>query len=151
MGSDAVGCARSSASRFSTSVSAARDVDGLAFGVDLEWYVTELTTFRAKASRSVVDSTSPGTGGILYSTGGIGFDHELMRQLLLQADVVFDTGDWEGIDREDDGIRLGLGIKYLLSRRAHLELSYKFDDRDSNVPTLDYRRNRVSFGVEFQH
>ena len=130
---------------------AVRDVDGLAFGLDLEWYVTELTTFRAKASRSVVDSTSPGTGGILYSAGGIGFDHELMRQLLLQGDVVFDTGDWEGIDREDDGVRVGLGIVYLLSRRAHVELSYKFDDRDSNVPTLDYRRNRVSFGVEFQH
>ena len=130
--------------------SAFRDVDGFSFGLDLEWSVTELTAIRATASRSVVDATTAGAGGILSSEAGIGVDHELRRNLLLSGDLSYSEGDFKGVDREDRLRSATLELKYLLNRNVHLHLRYRFDDRDSDAANLDYHRNRLTLGVQFQ-
>ncbi|MEO2163732.1 MAG: outer membrane beta-barrel protein [bacterium] len=147
------------------------NVSGVSFGVNLEWEATKLTTVRLTASRDVADSTAQGAGGILYSIGGFGIDHELMPEVLLKADFSYYNADYQGTDsqgfsRDDDGYRASVGVDYRLSRIVHLDLLYSFDDRDSNVkpqpesagppPTpeifsQDYTRHQVTFGVRLQH
>jgi len=132
------------------------DVSGVSFGVDLDWEATKLTTVRLTASRDVADSTTPGVGGILYSVGGFGVDHELMPEVLLKADFAYYNADYQGLNpqgiaRDDDGYRASVGADYRHSRIVHLDLLYSFDDRDSNVAGQDYTRHQVTFGVRLQH
>ena len=130
--------------------SSLRDVDGVSFGLDLEWYATQFTTVWAAASRDVVDSTSSNTGGILRSSVAIGLDHELMRNVLTHGEVSYYNGDFKGNNREDNWIGTTLGVEYLLNRRIHLDLSYSLKNRSSNAANLDYLINQVSLGVRFQ-
>ncbi|MFP8878512.1 MAG: outer membrane beta-barrel protein [Myxococcota bacterium] len=127
------------------------DVDGVSFGLNLEWEVTKLTLVRATASRDVVDSTSPGDGGILYTIAGIGVEHELTPKIDLTGDVSYYNGDYEDSSREDDGYRVSAGVDYRLSSMIHVDLVYSYDDRDSNRAGQDYSRNEVTLGVTLQH
>ena len=127
------------------------DVDGVSFGLNLEWEATELTMVRATASRDVVDSTSPGDGGILYTIAGIGVEHELTPKIDLTGDVSYYNGDYEESGREDDGYRLSAGVDYRVSRMIHVDLVYSYDDRDSTEAGQDYSRNEVTLGVTLQH
>jgi hypothetical protein len=128
-----------------------RDVNGMSFGFDLEWSPTRLTTVRLSGARKIVDSTTPGAGGILTTQAGIGLDHELRRNLLLRGEFFFTNGDFKGIRREDDVTSASFGVRYLVSRRVHIDIEYRFDDRDSDVSSLDYSRNRITIGIRLQH
>jgi hypothetical protein len=128
------------------------DVDGVSFGVDLEWSPSKLTTVRLTGSREVVDSTNPIAGGILYSIGGIGVKHELSQDIALNADFSYYNGDYVGStnNREDNGYRFSLGTDYRFSRSIQVNLLYSYDDRDSNVARQSYTRNVVTVGVTLQ-
>ncbi|MDC1295511.1 outer membrane beta-barrel protein [Myxococcota bacterium] len=129
------------------------DVSGVSFGLDLVWEATQMTTVRLTASRDVADATVPGTGGIFYSVGGFGVDHELMPSVFLKGDFSYYNANYEGSsdDREDDGYRASVGADYRFSRILHLDLLYTFDERDSNVDGQDYTGHQVTFGVRLQH
>ncbi len=138
-----------------------KDVDGVTFGADLEWYATQLVTVHASAARDVIDSTSAGVGGILRTTAALGADYELLRNVLLNGEVSYENGNFKGSSREDDMIRIEVGGTYLLSRTVHLDLEYSFAERWSNgasfplLPalgsnSLDYSRHMVILGVRFQ-
>ncbi len=126
------------------------DVSGVSFGVDLEWEATKLTKVRLTASRDVADSTTPDAGGILYSIGGFGVEHELTPEVRLTGDVSYYNANYKGIDREDDGYLYSVGADYRLSRSVHLDLLYSFNDRISNAPDQDYNRHQLTFGVRLQ-
>ena len=53
-------------------------------------------------------------------------DHELLRNVLLNVIVSYETDDWKGIDRTDKISGLGAGVKYLLNRNVYLGLTYTF-------------------------
>ena len=131
--------------------SALKDISGVSFRVDLGWEITKMTSLRLTASQDVVDSTTAGSGGILYTNAGFGVDHELTPEANLKFDFGFYNGDYKGIDREDDGFRVSLGADYRMSRFVHLDLLYSFEDRDSNVAGQDFTRHQVSFGVRLQY
>ena len=126
------------------------DVDGLSFGASLIWSATPLTSVTVSVARDVVDSTSGGAGGILYTTAGFGVEHALTDDIGVSGDFEYYDGDYKGISRSDDGIRLSAGVSYILSRRVHLDLRYRFDNRDSSQAGQDFDRSQLDLGVEFQ-
>jgi hypothetical protein len=126
------------------------DASGVSFGVDLEWEATKLTKVSLTGSRDVVDSMTPRSGGILYSVGGFGVDHELTPEVHLTGDFSYYNADYKGIDREDDGYVYSVGADYRLSRSVHLDLLYSFNDRISNTADQDYNRHQLTFGVRLQ-
>ena len=126
------------------------DVSDFTAGLDLEWYVTEIFTVRAKASRGVPDSTVDDVGGILRSAVALGFDWELMPNVLVHADVHYEKNNFKGSSRDDDWVGTGVGVKYLVNRYLHLDLEYGFDERASDDSGFDFQRNRVSFGFRLQ-
>lgn len=118
------------------------DPDGLAFGVDLDWSVTQLTTVRATAERTIEESTS--TSSRERTEFGIGVDHELLRNLILQADAVYRLDDFVGSTREDDFYTVGVGAIYTLNRNFYGRAGYVFETRESNISTFDYDDNIIS-------
>jgi hypothetical protein len=127
-----------------------RDVSGMSFGFDIEWSPTRLTALRLHGARRVVDSTTPGAGGILTTEAALALDHEVWRSLLFRSELRFTNGDFKGIRREDDVTSASVGLTYRLSRRVHVGMEYRFDKRRSDVALLDYSRNRITIGIRLQ-
>jgi hypothetical protein len=122
-------------------------VSGGAYGGQLEWYPTELTTVRANVRHSVEETTILGASSYTISHFGIGADHELLRNVILTADAIYDDYEYNGISRNDHFWGFSVGAMYLMNRNVQLNLGYILGQRDSNVANLDYTNNSLRFGV----
>lgn len=121
-----------------------------AFGGSLTWNVTQLTTLDASLFRTPSATTLEGASTRLDTGVRLKVDHELLRNLLLNASVYYADQDYNGISRQDDLFGIGLGSRYLLNRNLEASLSYNFDQRDSNVDGASFDRNILLLGVELK-
>lgn len=124
------------------------NIDGIAFGANVDWFVTPLTTIRFEAASTIEETISAGASGYTDNSAGLRVDHELMRNVILGGYASYANLDYKGISRDDDLIKAGLGIDYLLNRNLSLRLGYDYTDRDSNVNTFDYTRNEVGLTLK---
>ena len=118
------------------------DNNGLSYGADVEWYVTPLTTVTLNAD-STINETFTTASGYLSLSVGLRVDHELLRNLLLNANVGYQNDDYSGLSRTDDITTAGLGAQYLLNRNFSVDLGYSYTNRDSSVLGADYSRDVV--------
>jgi hypothetical protein len=112
-------------------------VRGVDFGANLAWNVTQLSSISLKAARTIVDTNFAIVGAanspaFLHTTAGVSLDHELLRNLLLNANAAYVNDDFKGINRTDDGYDVGAGAKYLLNRYLYLGANYTYERRDSS-------------------
>lgn len=119
------------------------NTDGLAYGADVEWYVTPLTTVTFNASQSVEETSVAGSSGYDRQSFGVDVDHELLRNVILSGGASYGNNDFNSSPREDDLIGAHAGVLYLLNRNFDIGLRYTFEDRDSNVAAADYTRNII--------
>ncbi len=119
------------------------DVSGLAYGADVQWFATPLTTVTLNATSSIEETTTLGASGYQSNSFGVTVDHELMRNIILTGNVGYSLSDYDTITRQDDTIRAGLGVQYLVNRNFDLGLNYNLTDRNSDVIANDYQRNVV--------
>jgi hypothetical protein len=115
-------------------------ISGLDFGARIAWNATPLTALSLALNRTVQDNNSTtlsaqglslNSPGFLRTEALVTIDHELLRNLLLHAELSYDTDDFVGIDRTDRRIDAALGARYLLNRNLYLGASYAFTRRDS--------------------
>ena len=126
-------------------------IDGPAFGADVTWTLTPLTTLKLSADSTIEATTIVGAAGIQRTAFGLSADHELLRNLLLWARASTATENFEGIDRDDDLRELGLGARYLMNRRIYLMLDLENENRDSSGSDSSgqkYNINRI--GIRLQ-
>ncbi|MBI1260831.1 MAG: outer membrane beta-barrel protein [Rhizobiales bacterium] len=119
------------------------NASGVAFGADVDWFITPLTTINLNASSSIQETTTAGASG--YQSMGVGLtvDHELLRNVILSGNVGYSNDDYDTISRQDDYISAGLGVDYLLNRNFELGLKYDYKDRNSDIVGNDYSRNQL--------
>ena len=118
------------------------DLDGSTFQLGLDWNVTSLTTVTATISRSVEETTVGGASAVLRTTGSLGIGHELLRNLIISADVSNFVDDFRGITREDRTVDFSAGAQYLFHPRIVAEFGVNVTSRDSDVLLRDFDRNR---------
>lgn len=119
------------------------EVDGFIYEAGVEWFVTELTTVTLGGSRSVEETTINNAAGYLATSVAAGIDHELMRNVLVGADAYWSNSEYEGINRDDDVIGVGVDGTYLINRNFRATLGYDYEQRDSNALNADYDANVV--------
>jgi hypothetical protein len=107
-------------------------IDGFGARAQLEWFPTQLTTVTGYASRTIEDSGIAGSGGYLSSSAGVRIDHELRRNVLLNADASLSRDDYEGIAREDDRLQVSVGGTYLLNRNLGISVSASHFEQTSS-------------------
>jgi hypothetical protein len=124
------------------------DVAGRA---SLTWNPTGLTTVSALISRGeVIETTLSGSPAIFETEGRVTVDHELLRNLLLQAAVSVSDEDFQDIDRSDTYVRAGFGAKYLMNRYIQLDLSYRYLSLGSDAEGQDFTNNTIFLGALFR-
>lgn len=121
--------------------SSLKRIDGITFGADLTWNVTELTTIRFGVVRTIEETTSGSASGTFDTAFNVSADHELMRSLILSAKFGAKQSDYEGIARKDDYRNFGLAGKYLLNRNLNLVLQYDRINRESDAVGADFTSN----------
>lgn len=118
-------------------------IAGWAAGLKLTWNVTQLTTVTGSLNRTVEETTQNGASGYFATRASIRADHELLRNLILNASIGYENDKFEGITRDDDYMLFGLGARYLMNRFFSVSGGYGYRTRDSNLQNADFDENVV--------
>lgn len=124
---------------------ALQGVETFVAGVDLTWNVTPLTTLTAGVKRDIAETTLASASANMSTSIDVGADHELLRNLILSANIGVSTDEFEGTTREDDYIKGQVQAKYFLSRYFSAIIGYEYSQRESNAVGADNQINK--FGV----
>ncbi|MFL5338213.1 MAG: outer membrane beta-barrel protein, partial [Geminicoccaceae bacterium] len=127
------------------------DANGWGADSKLTWNVTPLTSVVLNASTGIDETTVIFEGDAatanLQNTVVLDVTHELLRNVLLNANVGYARDDFEGTGRTDNIYSAGTGVSYLLNRNLSLDARYRFTKRDSDDKAIEFNRNIVLVGV----
>lgn len=128
------------------------EISGFGTRAQLEWFPTQLTTVTGTASRTIEDAGIAGSGGYLSSAVGVRVDHELLRNVLLNANLTYSQDEYEGIDRNDDRLQASIGGTYLVNRSLGVSLAASHFEQTSDGAAggSDFDVNRVSLSLVAQ-
>jgi len=126
------------------SASGLGSISGYDAGGRLVYNITRLTTATFTGLRTIVPSNPTiGTTGASYLattvTGNV--DHELFRNLLLNASVGYENDTYLGVSRTDNVFSVSIGFKYLLNRNLYMGGSYNYQQRNSMITGSSYTQN----------
>jgi len=110
----------------------------------LIWNVTKLTTLTGQFGRDLSETTIPGASSYIISRAGLTADHELLRDVLINAGLGYERDSFEGIQRTDNYYVAGLAAKYLIDRHLWASAGYDFRERASNAAGTDFTEHAVS-------
>jgi uncharacterized protein (PEP-CTERM system associated) len=126
-------------------------VDGLGGGGTLTWNVTPLTSIIFNAQGEIQETTVTYEGdeasADFEKTLSVDVTHELLRNVLLNANAAYVRDDFEGTSRSDNTVIAGAGVTYLLNRNLSLDATYRFSTRDSDDDNAEYDRSIIRLGV----
>jgi hypothetical protein len=124
---------------------------GLAGDVGITWTPTQLTTVdlvgRAGFEETTVVFEGDEASGNLTTGVGVIVNHDLRRNIRLNANAGYDRDDFQGTNRVDNTFRLGGGVSYLINRNLSVNASYRFDTRDSDDNNNEFDRNIFRLGL----
>ncbi len=127
------------------------DISGLDYDIALDWSPTPLIAVSVKGSRSLQRSPFIGSAGAIQTRLGGGVDYELLRQLILSADLAYTRETYRGLDRRDNRIEVQAGARYLVSRVVSLSLSANYRRQSSTGPgARDFDGFGASVGLTLQ-
>jgi len=106
---------------------------GAAGGAQLTWNVTRLTTIYGGLTRDVNETVIAGASSYFATRLTLGADHEVLRNLILSANVGYERDDFQGLSRTDNLWSAGTGARYLLNRNFWLSGGYQYFNRSSDA------------------
>jgi hypothetical protein len=123
---------------------------GWGLGAGLQWNPTYLTSVYGRIDSGIEESTNVYSSGYFRKQYSVRADHELTRFLQLNAFVAYSNNDYTQIpgapanSREYDKIwRSGIGLNWFINRYFYLNVSYGWEQLETNVPADGYTVNRV--------
>lgn len=123
------------------------DTAEFAFGAELKWFASMLTTITLDASRTIEDTSIEQSSGYVSTQAELGIDHELLRNLILSGRLGFETADYQEISRNDDILRAALGGRFLINNHLHFDAMWQYVDRSSSEPAFSYGTNLFTFSL----
>jgi len=114
---------------------------GLAYGMKLDYAVTQLTSITGNIERGVDEGFGVAPNPRDRTTFRFGVDHELLRNVVLSAVAQYQMDDYQNTSQQDDFYLLQAGATYNINRNFYLRGTYSYTTRDSNFPGEDYDRN----------
>ena len=123
---------------------------GLTYGGSLYWAPTALTTVTVTLVNEVEETIVSTSSGFVASSISARVDHELLRNVMLNAVAGYTRDTYKRSPRKDNYWEVGAGAKYLLNRNLGLGVNYRYSKRSGNLPGLDYRKNAITLSLTGQ-
>lgn len=123
----------------------------VSFDVNLNYLVTELTTFNLSGRRYFSNVSAINAPSGLTTEVSLGADHELLRNLILSASTTYRQTDYVSIDAQAHSWALGGGARLLLTRQLRADATVEYRDRKGRPRLLpvDYSEVEASVGITF--
>jgi hypothetical protein len=126
------------------------DTGGFGANGALTWNVTPLTTvileLTSEMDETTVEFEDDEADANFENAAELDVTHELLRNLLLNANTRFQRNDFEGTGRTDHTWSAGAGATYLVNRNLSLDADYRYTNRSSDAAGARYDRNLVLVG-----
>lgn len=106
-------------------------MSGLTFEGKIEYFPSQLTTIGITFRRQAEDSTIAGSSGYYNTGGSLRIDHELLRNLLLDATLDYEIDDYLGVESQAKVIRTSGEARYMLNRNITLGGNVGYGKRSS--------------------
>ena len=119
-----------------------------AFGANVVWNVTPLTSIKGTASETVVETVLAGSSSYVETGLSASVEHELMRNVLLLGTASYLRDDYKGISRTDSTYGGDIGARYLMNRNVRLTADLAYTTRSSNTPGAGFDRAVGTVGVQ---
>jgi hypothetical protein len=120
------------------------DLSGIDYGAALRWYPSELITVHLNASRTPNATTIAGASLADDRYVEAGVDYELLRNVIVQADVAYTDTKLDGITRRDQDLSAQLGVRYLLNSTFRADARFTHTARASTEAGRGYTDNVFS-------
>ena len=132
------------------------NIAGSAGGITLKWAATGLTTITTDLTRTINETTLIGASGYLATSFNTKIEHELLRNLILSADVGYTFNQYRGGNepnppRTEDVYSANFNAKYMPNRSFYVDAGYRYNSRKvQNVSDSNYDSNVVYLSVGMQ-
>ena len=127
------------------------DISDPLVGFHLTWMPTGLTTFDLNLDRKPQETTEPTASGYLSTIFSVRVEHELKRNIILFGIGGYTENKYEqnvqGLKEKENITDVGLGGKYLFSRRFYASADYRYQRRRSDIATQEYNDNQVMLAL----
>ena len=111
---------------------------------ELTWTPTGLTTVRATLTRSIEDAAQEGVSGFTYTAAKLGIDHELMRDVVVNASAGLRHASFLQGGQQTGG-SAGAAVTWLFNRYARVSATYDLNTARGagplNAATTGYARD----------
>ncbi|MDD5118919.1 MAG: outer membrane beta-barrel protein [Sulfuricurvum sp.] len=109
------------------------NVDATDYGLNVKYQTAPWTTFSLDLSRSLEETTVLNSSGYINTalTGKV--NHNLSRDLSLNASLTRQWSKYNDIDRTDIYTGAGVGVKYYLSNAVYSAANYQYRKRSSTA------------------
>lgn len=108
-----------------------RNISGLAAEARIEYFLTPLTTVGLNVRRTVQDSAFGTSSGFFATAAALRIDHELYRNLLLNAQFGYEQDNFINQNSKSKIFRYSAGGRYLFNRNFGFGLLIGRDDRSA--------------------
>ncbi len=115
--------------------------NGFIFTGDALWNIDELTTIALTAEREFDGTTLANSAGKVNTAVGLSVDHEFAYNIIGSAFTEYLREDFEGNNRADDTIRVGLGGDYYIGEYVVAGAQYTYTNRDSTDGAQSFSEN----------
>lgn len=126
-------------------------LQGLLTTASLVWTATPLTTAKYFSDTQLVETTLPGTAGILVRTHTFEVDHDFRRWLTGIGKFSFGTLDYQGNVRKDQTYSVSGDLIYKMNRNIWVKGTLRRDWLESNIPGSSTNSTVVMLGVRVQN
>ncbi len=111
-----------------------KNTGGFSAEARVEFFPTYLTTVTVQAKRLLEDSNINQTTAFFNNTFSVRADHELLQNLILNAEAEVQYQDYIQSPRRNWVYQLSTGGRYLIDNRFSLRLSTQYTERDEQLP-----------------
>ncbi len=121
---------------------------GLYMGASVLWNITQLTSLKFTASRSIEETILVGSSGFWDTVLSIKAEHELLRNLLLTAGMGIELNDYQGINLSETTYLGTVGARWRFTQIFSAGVAATIQHRSSNFSPDSFTRETV--GVDFK-
>jgi len=117
---------------------------GVYLGGSVLWNITPLTSLRLTVTRSIQETILVGSSGFWDTEINVTAEHELLRNIILTAQVGYSINDYQGIDRNDSTVAGALGARWKFTQVYSVGVSGEIQHRSSNLDVNSFTRALVA-------
>ena len=115
---------------------------------ELAWMPTGMTTVTLSVNRSIEEAAQEGVAGFTATSARLTLDHELRRDLLVQAAVRLQHAEFPQAGTQQNSYAIGAGMTWFANRHVRLSATYDLTAQEGgHVATLPlsggYTRNQA--------